>query len=193
MKKFIKGRWFPLTVSILIDAIVVIVAFIMALFGWRITYAPELENSWEAISAVAAWFGAIGTVTAVFSAIWVANRQNKITMFERRWDVLKRIEKYILNMDSWEYKYEWFQKLMLSEFEVKILFDNEFAAFYLELEKESLEVNSLWGDYEYAKYHVECHGKSEEQIETEIRRKVTQIRISFKEIKEKMYSKYLCI
>lgn len=83
MKNFIKGRWFPLLVSILIIAVV---AFVMTLLGWRITYAPELENSWDAISAVAAWAGAIGTIAAVFSAIYVANRQNTIALFEKRFD-----------------------------------------------------------------------------------------------------------
>lgn len=83
MKNFIKGKWFPLVVAILI---VSAVAFVMALFGWRITYAPELANDWDAISAVAAWVGAIGAVAAVFSAIYVANQQNKIALFEKRFD-----------------------------------------------------------------------------------------------------------
>lgn len=88
MKKFVKGRWFPLTVAIGIAAVV---ASVMALFGWRITYAPDLENKWDAISAVASWGGAIGTVTAVFSAICVANRQNRIALFEKRYKVYNEI------------------------------------------------------------------------------------------------------
>lgn len=59
MKNFIKGRWFPLIVAILIVAIV---AIVMALFGWRITYAPGLENSWDAVSAVAALISAFAGV-----------------------------------------------------------------------------------------------------------------------------------
>lgn len=86
MKNFIKGRWFPLIVAIVVVAVV---AFIMALFGWRITYAPELETSWDAISAFAAWAGAIGTVGAIFAAIDVAHRQNKIVLFEKRYSVYK--------------------------------------------------------------------------------------------------------
>ena len=65
--KFIKGRWFPVMV-------VAIIVFIMGMFGWRFTFAPELENSWDAISAVATWVGAIGTTAAVFSAIYIAYR-----------------------------------------------------------------------------------------------------------------------
>lgn len=70
--KFIKGRWFPLVVGI---ALIVLVGFVMFLFGWRITYAPELENSWDAISAVAAWVGAIGTV----SVLWYNHRSISLT------------------------------------------------------------------------------------------------------------------
>ena len=89
MKNFIKGRWFPLLVTILVVAAV---AFVMALFGWRITYAPELENDWNAISAVATWtetIVAVVSVIASFSAVWfairvpkkIAEQQNKIALF----------------------------------------------------------------------------------------------------------------
>lgn len=72
MKKFVKGRWFPL-IAVAIAS--VIAALVMALFGWKITYAPDLENSWEAISACAAWAGAIGTVMV----LWYNHRAIKLT------------------------------------------------------------------------------------------------------------------
>lgn len=190
MKKFIQSRWFPILVAI---AILGIASVILIFLGFKITYAPEMENNWDAVSAVAAWAGAIGTVAAVFSAIWVANRQNKIAMLEKRLDVFKRIEEYIEKIDFWEYNYDWFLKLKLSESEIRLLFNQEFADFYVELEKESKNINILWGDYEYAKKHDECHKRSEEEIEIEIQDKVKNIRKDFKDIKEKMYSKYLCI
>lgn len=88
MEKFIKGRWFPLLVAILIVAVV---AFFMAKFGWRIIYATELENNWEAISAVAAWAGVIASFGAIMVAIWIpkriADQQNKIALFEKRYAV----------------------------------------------------------------------------------------------------------
>ncbi len=51
MKDFIKGRWFPLVVAIVCVAILAAFLFVS---GFRVTYAPELENSWDAVSAV--WF-----------------------------------------------------------------------------------------------------------------------------------------
>ena len=60
--KFIKSRWFPLAVGF---SIFILVGFVMALFGWRITYAPELENSWDAISAISTVISAIVSIIGV--------------------------------------------------------------------------------------------------------------------------------
>ena len=90
--KFIKGRWFPLTIAI---GIVAIVAFVMALFGWRIIYAPELESKWDAVSAFAAWAGVTMSFVAIMVAIWIpkkiADRQDKIALFEKRHDAYSAI------------------------------------------------------------------------------------------------------
>lgn len=92
MKKFVEGKWFPLIITLQLLIVAAIVAF---LFGFRITYAPELENSWNAISAMASWVGTIGTVSAIFAAIWVANRQNKIALFEKRYENYIIIQKLL--------------------------------------------------------------------------------------------------
>ncbi len=96
LKKFIKGRWLPLIVIMIILALIAAIIFVMALFGWRITYAPELENDWEAISGVAAWAEVITAITSVvasFLAVWfaiqvprkIAEQQDKIALFEKRY------------------------------------------------------------------------------------------------------------
>ena len=75
----------------------------MALFGWRITYAPELENSWDAISAISTVISAIVSiigVSASFAAIWyaiqvpkeIADRQDKIALFEKRLTCYEMLE-----------------------------------------------------------------------------------------------------
>lgn len=84
MRKFVAGRWFPLALVLLIIGLILTSGF---LFGFRITYAPDLNNHWDAISGVAAWVGTIGTVGAIFAAIWVADRQNKIALFEKRYEI----------------------------------------------------------------------------------------------------------
>lgn len=56
--------------------------------GFRITYAPELENSWNAISACAGWASAVFSFIAILVAIQIpkkiADQQNKIALFEKR-------------------------------------------------------------------------------------------------------------
>lgn len=90
-RRFISSRWFPLAVACAALLAVLVVAFLL---GFRITYAPELENSWEAISAVASWAGiivSIASAVAAFMAVWyairVADKQNQIAMFEKNYEL----------------------------------------------------------------------------------------------------------
>lgn len=57
--------------------------------GFRITYSPTLENSWDAISAFASWFSAIASIVAIFIAIRIpkkiAEQQNAIALFDKRY------------------------------------------------------------------------------------------------------------
>ena len=91
-KRFISSKWFPLAVACVVLLAVLVIAFLL---GFRITYAPELENSWEAISGVATWaevIVAIISVIASFMAVWyairvpqkIAERQDRIALFEKR-------------------------------------------------------------------------------------------------------------
>lgn len=86
MKKFIKGRWFPLAIAAIIVAALII---FLGCIGFRITYNPALESSWEAVSAVAAWAGVITSFAAIVTAVWIpkkiAEQQNKIALFEKRY------------------------------------------------------------------------------------------------------------
>lgn len=101
MRHFIKKKWFPLIIGVMI---LLLVGVIMALLGFRITYAPKLETSWDAVSAVAAWVGvlvAIMSTVASFLAIWfaiqipkkIADRQDKIALFEKRYECFQTFEK----------------------------------------------------------------------------------------------------
>lgn len=87
----IKRNWWNWIKGILVFLCIggCIVVISMACAGWRIVYAPELEPDWDSISAVASWAGAIGTVAAVFSAIYVANQQNRIALFEKRYKIFE--------------------------------------------------------------------------------------------------------
>jgi len=83
MRKIFRSLSFWIVV--LLCAIIVILYFC----GFRITYAPMLNNHWEAISAGAGWFGAIMSALALFAAIGIpksiAEQQNKIALFDKRY------------------------------------------------------------------------------------------------------------
>lgn len=70
--------------------------FLMYQMGFRITYPSDLENSWNAISATASWMsvivsvlGVIASFCAVWYAIQISDKQNKIALFEKRYSVYK--------------------------------------------------------------------------------------------------------
>lgn len=76
--------------------------FLMYQMGFRITYVPDLENSWNAISGTASWvsviisvLGVIASFLAVWSAIQVpkkiAERQIKVDLFEKRYRVYRTL------------------------------------------------------------------------------------------------------
>jgi hypothetical protein len=77
--------------------VIIICVLIITLYlcGFRITYNPVLDNSWDAISATASWFGAIISLFALVVAIRIpaviAEQQNKIALFERRSDVYSKL------------------------------------------------------------------------------------------------------
>lgn len=94
MKSLVESKWFPLVVALLVLIIGIAVAFCC---GFRITYAPELENSWEAISAVASWAGVAVSAVAVWAAVQIpkkiADQQNKIALVNSRLEIIDLVEK----------------------------------------------------------------------------------------------------
>ena len=98
MKKFIKERWFPLIAAIAILVLVAGIVLAMMLFGWRFTYAPELENSWAAVSAVAACVSALAgiaipIVAVVFQYKLDSNKKDIKGSNLELYNKLERIEK----------------------------------------------------------------------------------------------------
>lgn len=68
----------PFHISVAKMLIVELLVFLLLFgLGFKITYAPELENDWEAISAVGEWVGAI---IIPFVILWL----------ERKWDSNKK-------------------------------------------------------------------------------------------------------
>lgn len=124
MKKFVKGKWFPLTLAAVIAAILALILF---LFGFRITCSPEQDNNWDAVSACASWVGVIASFVAIWFAIQVpkkiADRQDKIALFEKRYQVYNLFKKLMTTM----YFIELPKKIPVEKIKFTEIFDSCFS------------------------------------------------------------------
>ena len=75
--------------------VAIIFEFILYLKGFRFIYPEQFENSWSAVSGIAAWAGvavSIASACASFAAVWVAiqipnkiaKQQEKIALYTQR-------------------------------------------------------------------------------------------------------------
>lgn len=163
--KYLKGKWLP--VAILILVIVILIAA-MGLNGWRITYAPELENSWNAISAVATWSGvivALASAVASFLAVWfairvpqkIAKQQDKISLFEKRYQCYATIQNFLTYAEQIEDCYINRQiqaacKMYFGELET---FYNDEAVAILALKINQKKALIVSGEFLFSNYHSE--------------------------------------
>ena len=95
IKRFLIGKLVANWVWIFIMVLIAL----FAMFGWRITFNPKLENSWNAISAIGNWAAAIISGIAIWFAVaapkQIAAQQNKIALFEKRFESYSVFLKYI--------------------------------------------------------------------------------------------------
>ena len=97
MQELIKKRWIVFISGILIAVVGLLgIGGILYCIGYRIVYPEQFETSWDAVSGFAAWFGVAVSVlsaAASFAAIWfavrVADKQNKIALFESRYKIFE--------------------------------------------------------------------------------------------------------
>lgn len=99
MQELIKKRWVIFISGILIAIIGLLgIGLILYCNGYRIVYPEQFETSWGAVSGFAAWFGVAVSILsagasflAIWSAIQVADKQNKIALFEKRHEIFEII------------------------------------------------------------------------------------------------------
>lgn len=95
IKSFIAKKSIPNWIPIVVLAICILGAFT----GWKITYNPKLENSWNAIAAIGGWVSAIISGIAIWFAVAIpkriADEQNKISLFEKRFVCYLTLLKYL--------------------------------------------------------------------------------------------------
>lgn len=122
-----------------------------------------------------------------------SQKQNKVALIEKRTEIFEKIRNYVNCLASWEFDYSWFEALGLSETEIHALFNKRFKTFYVHLERSSEKINILRGDYDYAKNHGQCNGRSEDEIEDEICQICEIIYEEFVELETQIRKKYLTL
>lgn len=100
MKKIIKKPLFWIL------SIEIVIAVVLNILGFKITYNPALDNSWDAISACAAWGGVLVSGMALLATLAVLYQNHKtielskkdiqnainLQMFDRMMDIANKIE-----------------------------------------------------------------------------------------------------
>lgn len=85
------------SITFAICATVCGVLVIMYMLGFRITYNPSIETSWDAVSACASWAAVVSSIGAIYVAIQIpkviAERQDKIALFEKRFELYNVLRK----------------------------------------------------------------------------------------------------
>lgn len=98
MKRFFRS---PLMWIVFLACVGIVV---MYHFGFRITYAPELETSWDAVAACASWAGVLASTIAIIVAIdipkRIAEQQNKIALYEKRYSAYNSFAFIMSAMDQ---------------------------------------------------------------------------------------------
>lgn len=86
-------------IPIWVLGLLIIIVIVAVICGWKIIYAPELENNWTAIDAIGGWLSAIISGLAIWFAVnapkRIAQRQDDISLFEKRFICYNCFQKYI--------------------------------------------------------------------------------------------------
>lgn len=104
-EKFLEVSRRPVKVGWVIGVVTasLILVIMLFFFGFRITYSPTLESSWDAISACAGWASAVASVAAVWAAIRIpkkiAERQDKIELFELKFKAYTAVAEMLGTVD----------------------------------------------------------------------------------------------
>lgn len=116
MKKFLKGRWFPL-------AVVSFVAFVLFLCGFRITYVPELKTNmnviFENIACVIVAF--VVVIVVVRSLKRDTDKRNKAAITEEKYGVINANILKVKRIWNWWLRHNnaafyWFALILLTKY-----------------------------------------------------------------------------
>lgn len=71
MRRILEHKWFKWIIIVILLLIFIILLYSL---GFRITYAPYLDNNWDAISGVASWVSALATIAIPIVAVFLQHK-----------------------------------------------------------------------------------------------------------------------
>lgn len=98
MKKILKN---PLTWVCVVVILVPVIVQELWVFGFRITYNPNVVTDWNAVGATASWVSAIATILIPIAVVYIQHKldKNKHEIGEANKALLVEVREF---MDAWE-------------------------------------------------------------------------------------------
>ncbi len=154
-----------------------------------------LNNNQGFVSAILTILTVAISVIAIFITVTTTKKQNRIALLDKRIRFINDLDEYVLyELQSWEFdlsKVKFFYEY--SYVFVETLFDIQTKEFFEHLYKQSVIINGLRGDADYAKKNYICKGKTEDDIENDIIQIYNELKDNYIKIKDEIYKNYIKI
>lgn len=148
------------------------------------------EISMELIFSIVA---VIIAFISLVTALYVGKKQIWAALLEKRIEVIDAYEQFIFSeLGSWEWNGSMQTVSRYSLVQLMSLFsESDVKELYNRTKRDSLTINKLHGDIDYAKRHDTCRGRDIDQIEEEISDQVEKLQNYFIDQKDVLYKKWI--
>ena len=136
----------------------------------------------------------IGAVAAAILAWVIYRRQEKIALFNRRMQIMDDYERFVLDkLPDWDWRSDVSPITRYSDVEMAALFNQEFVDLRSYILESAQKCSNLHGDLEHATRKGDCKGRSEEDIEKEISKLISEVSEKYKKARAVAIQKWLTI
>ncbi|MGN1433759.1 MAG: hypothetical protein ACI4XI_08665 [Ruminococcus sp.] len=161
--------------------------------GTKLVAEASCSIDWVTLLTLATSIvAAIGAVVAIVVAIRIANSQKRISLLEYRMRILSDLETFVNDvMFSAEWHGSMYPYIKYSKQQIAILFDEEFADFYVQIDSFAEKYAEKLGDEDYANKKGEFKGKSPDEVQVERERMENDFADEFNGQRDRVYKKWI--
>ena len=144
------------------------------------------------ITLIVSIASALVAIVAILVAIGIANSQKRISLLEYRMRILSDLETFVNDvMFSAEWHGSMYPYIKYSKQQIAILFDEEFADFYVQIDSFAEKYAEKLGDEDYANKKGEFKVKSPDEVQVERERMENDFANEFNEQRDRVYKKWI--